>query len=97
LVVVRDLASVVEWERPGVLDLDGLELIRVETEELEDGRGDLRRLDPTVDDLAAVNRSASHDNRHIPVLGIVPAVLGDLLLFFRCRRLQGLSDLGIEV
>jgi hypothetical protein len=24
-------------------------------------------------------------------------VLGDLLLFFRCRRLQGLSDLCIEV
>ncbi len=62
-----------------MLDLDRVEVVRVQAKQSEDGRSDLGGLDHGVDDVAALNVSAGDEDRDVAVLRIVTAVLGDLL------------------
>ena len=59
------------------LYLDGLQGVRVEPEELQDRRGDLRRLDRRVNSRRRNGARRVDDDRNILVSGVVAAVLGD--------------------
>src|ERR1700730_17610652 len=60
------------------LDTDRPELVRVKTEQLQDCWGDLRRLYGRRDGRAASRSAPFHQDRDVPVLEVITAVLGDL-------------------
>ncbi len=64
-------------EHRGVVDPDARERLRVEPQQPEDRRRDLRRGDVRPDD-TALHARAGHDERHVPVRRGVAAVLRDL-------------------
>src|ERR1700752_3241995 len=78
-----------EREASCALSLDRLQAVRIEAEQLEDGRRDLRGLDRSVVEASGVNRAATHQDRHVAVVRIVAAVLRNL----RSAGVDG-SDLG---
>ena len=60
------------------LYLDRPELVGVKTEQLQDCWGDLRRLYRRRDGRAASRSAPFHQDRDVPVLEVITAVLGDL-------------------
>ena len=58
----------------------GLEVLRVQAEQEQDGRGDLGNLDRGPDDAAVLQAGHHGEDRHVAILGGVSAVLGDLAL-----------------
>src|SRR5690242_13613455 len=67
-------------ERFGAFDLDRFEGIRVKAEQAQDRWCDLRRLDRLRADGGSLDRAAGDDQRHLAVLRVGAAVLGDLAL-----------------
>ena len=62
------------------LDLNRLELFRAKTEQLQNSRGDLRRLYRRRDIQAARRSGPCYHDGDISILGVVTPVLGDLAL-----------------
>src|ERR1700759_2780723 len=65
-------------EDPGVLPLHRLQPGRVQPEQLQDGRRDLGRLHRVAGLVRPDGARRVHDERYVPVAGVVAAVLGDL-------------------
>jgi hypothetical protein len=63
-----------------VLDLNRLELFRAKTEQLQNSRGDLRRLYRRRDIQAARRSGPCYHDGNISILGVIAPVLGDLAL-----------------
>ena len=78
-----------------VLELDRLELTRRQAEDLEDGRSDLRRLDTVVDPYV-LHARAPDDDRYVPVLPRVAAVLGVSVGYVIQGGTQSASDSTAE-
>ena len=60
------------------LDAHSLEFPRVQAEQGQDGRGDLRGLHRSPDDAAVLQARQGDEDRHVAILRVVAAVLGDL-------------------
>src|SRR5262249_9125458 len=73
----------------GPLLLDGLERAWLESEQLQDRRRDLGRLDPLIRGVVVDGSGCVDEDRHVAVAWIVAAVLGDL-------RAAGVDDTDLN-
>src|SRR6266851_222842 len=61
----------------GALDLHRLQVGRVEAEQLQDRRRDLRRLDRSAYPMPVLQARQHHEDRHVAILTVIAAVLDD--------------------
>src|SRR5215470_2075064 len=73
-------SSAETWQDRGVLDSNRLQFARVQSEQVEYGRRDLRGLHRSADDPPAAQAREHDQDRDVPVLTVGPAVLGNLSL-----------------
>jgi DNA-binding CsgD family transcriptional regulator len=72
-------ARLAPWQRLGVFDLNGLERVRVQSEQGQDARCDLGGLYLCLADRVMAHTRAGHDRRDIAILRRGATVSGDLL------------------